>query len=1534
MPASRFTNVPQNGFTPSWTSTSRQYAPYAAKGKFTNLTEKERLARRIRTSNMSGAGGYGGPSPMGGGSNTALSGNSSFFSPQLSTDFLELPQSLREKREIYRHFYNSDPLVGQAIDLHTELPLSKVRLSTPKPQHCPPEFKNADNYGKYILDFFERMCDKIDLFKRLLTLTHHYWLDGNCVSGDVLVSTRSGEVPIKQVLVGDEVLTNKGRWKSVEAVMQRESEGLIAIKVSRLPDTIDVTSEHPMETLRGDSWKFVLASEVKKGDYLRVTWPTITSDLVSIDLLKGVPGVKLATKNSYSIIRKCSHLRDEQAVRARSKLLSWLSSLESPTIRTRKSLAKEFGVDLPTLNNVIITLDSEFGSGYHKRIGPVGFSKGSQTVWYPTNEVRCSSEHYTISREYYFSAKPSIQVDQDFLYLVGYWLGDGTLSRDSKRMSWGRGIWNICFGRDSRPQYTRVKEILTNKLGADCIRESVDSVGMRTIYVKHHPAFIEWWSTQFGGTSHGLNPKRVPAWVSQLPADKTLAFIAGIVDSDGCVSVSKCKKGIVSIGLTSRNLIFSIRDLLLRVGVVPSLRVSDTKDGLIGSQVIKANHQVYYLTVESRDQCCLVTSMSLKGKNIRPDTKFVKGHPSYKVLADGTVGFLVSDVSNISSGTVYNLQVSDDSTFRAGFVSTHNCFIFAEDSSVDIPVDVGHKVERRPMAILNEDGTGTETDEEVVEPYSDHEERDLAYYQKHYKGWSKLVILPIDQVKLTTFSFTDKVRIELIPSDRDKVLFTQAKAGDERAQEMVEEIPAEVREYIESGKLIPLGTDADEGSFCYHLAARRGAGEDLGASILDRCLRCHLPGTPVLTQRNGFITQAPIETLDPDTDLVLVHTGIWRGFEIGVRTIDEEVALIKVAKLHPPIACTKEHKYFVLREGTIINVLAGGIQPGDALQIPQLPLTESVLRFDLSLDFDGSTKEYIASKSGLCVTQTTEINDTSFTVVYSKPETSTKRQRHLSNLTLAVSWLQSLSESTTIRTLKFCDKFGFNHNSLDRTLEKLANLGAKFEVIGHSNLNSSAFDLIFYPSKVSEVHLEREIQKTFPRWLDLTSELGYFLGYWLGDGHITREDGLDYGCLGFTFGTTEPASVLSIEQQIKPTLDRLSVSWSETKFKQASGSNISGYQDALIRWVASNFGHISEDKHLPAWIFDAPKDFLFGLLRGFIDSDGDVVVKKDGSISVRLNGTNRPRVRDTDADLRSAIRAASDRGLHRDLSLVRELGGIRKQVEQNLSNADGVGANGGEVLGRFLGQTDGLVLDQARGGRHDAGDDLGQARLLQGDVHLAGLDLCQVQKVVDQPKQMLPGAVDRRDVLPLYVGDWAVNALQDDPRESDDRIQGSPQFVAHVGEELRLDPVKFPHFLDRLLRELVGPGVVDGNRHLICQDLQRAQIVWSEGVDAVSLNIQRTNDPVAHPQGDGALCPCVRQQRIWRMRSVGRGVVENPRLAGERNLADNRISHSRPGHSLRTSTSLRAHRWLPAISLGSRCRRSEREPRDRSQNAR
>ncbi len=177
-PSDRFTNTPDQanlGPMQYLVRTTLHTRPYIAKSPTQNLTYKERLARQQLKSGSLG-GGFGGEA-MG---NTMLSQQGNFFSPQLSTDFLELPQSLREKREVIRHFYNSDELVGQAIDIHTELPLSKVRLAPPKPRTAPKGFKNPEDYGRYILSRFRRMCDRVKLFQRLITMVHHYWLDGTC----------------------------------------------------------------------------------------------------------------------------------------------------------------------------------------------------------------------------------------------------------------------------------------------------------------------------------------------------------------------------------------------------------------------------------------------------------------------------------------------------------------------------------------------------------------------------------------------------------------------------------------------------------------------------------------------------------------------------------------------------------------------------------------------------------------------------------------------------------------------------------------------------------------------------------------------------------------------------------------------------------------------------------------------------------------------------------------------------------------------------------------------------------------------------------------------------------------------------------------------------------------------------------------------------------------------------------------------------------------------------------------------------------
>lgn len=165
------------------------------------------------------------------------------------------------------------------------------------------------------------------------------------------------------------------------------------------------------------------------------------------------------------------------------------------------------------------------------------------------------------------------------------------------------------------------------------------------------------------------------------------------------------------------------------------------------------------------------------------------------------------------------------------------CAIFAEDSEVQVPQDVGYDRKVVQKSVLTDEGEAKEVPEDSWVEKSNRDDEEFAFYQKHYKGWERLIIFPIDQVKITTFNYTEKVRIELIPSDRDRMLIEQAKQGDPDAEEMVNEIPEEVREHIGAGKLIPLGTDPDEGSFCFLLAGRKGAGDEVGQSILDRCLR-------------------------------------------------------------------------------------------------------------------------------------------------------------------------------------------------------------------------------------------------------------------------------------------------------------------------------------------------------------------------------------------------------------------------------------------------------------------------------------------------------------------------------------------------------------------------------------------------------------------------------------------------------------------------------------------------------------------------
>jgi hypothetical protein len=541
-----------------------------------------------------------------------------------------------------------------------------------------------------------------------------------------------------------------------------------------------------------------------------------------------------------------------------------------------------------------------------------------------------------------------------------------------------------------------------------------------------------------------------------------------------------------------------------------------------------------------------------------------------------------------------------------------NAFLFLEDSEVDVPQEVGYEKRVEKHSFVNEAGDAEEKDDVVLVERENKDDEELAYYQKHYQGWDRMIILPIDQVKIQSYGFTDKIRVELIPSDRDRQLIEQAKLGDAVAEQMVLEIPVEVREHLEHGRNIPLGGDPDEGSFVYHLAGRRGAGEDLGHSILDRC---HAEGTLVLAHREGTVQQLPIEDLDPDTDEVLSDKGVWRGFEHGVRHVGEDVAVIEVAKLEAPIVVTKDHKYMVLRDDTVVETVAGDIRDGDYLRVAQIPLTETVQKVDLAEYVDGREETYIGKRSGNTSPLRLEVfdkTDSSFLVRYAKEQTGPRKAKRAADVAALLQWAATLTEPVTTCSAEVCERFGLHPVALKEIRRHLATLGYPTTV-------TRGKKLIFTPF-MGEIPVSNgDTIRSHTRWLDLNDDLGYFLGYYLGDGHIARHPSISYGYLCFTYGPNEPCSCLSMEK-VRATLDRLGATRSESTV--GDGVLLSSTQHVLTRWVADNFGCTSEDKHLPAWIYDAPKDFLLGVLRGFIDSDGCVSHNKKGSITIILGNTN------------------------------------------------------------------------------------------------------------------------------------------------------------------------------------------------------------------------------------------------------------------------------------------------------------------------
>jgi hypothetical protein len=156
-------------------------------------------------------------------------------------------------------------------------------------------------------------------------------------------------------------------------------------------------------------------------------------------------------------------------------------------------------------------------------------------------------------------------------------------------------------------------------------------------------------------------------------------------------------------------------------------------------------------------------------------------------------------------------------------------YIFCEDTSPDTPKEV----RAQPIREITPEG---EAVEKWLE-YPDADAREVAWLAKNYQGWTAVRVLPPEQIKMESFSFTDEKLIELIPDTKTKNIIEKARQGDLQAQRIVASMPVDIVQSILSGGNLPLNTDPDAGSFVYYLARKKSQYDPHGKSLLQRCLR-------------------------------------------------------------------------------------------------------------------------------------------------------------------------------------------------------------------------------------------------------------------------------------------------------------------------------------------------------------------------------------------------------------------------------------------------------------------------------------------------------------------------------------------------------------------------------------------------------------------------------------------------------------------------------------------------------------------------
>ena len=263
------------------------------------------------------------------------------------------------------------------------------------------------------------------------------------------------------------------------------------------------------------------------------------------------------------------------------------------------------------------------------------------------------------SQEKEFTRRIKILVDSDLLRLIGLYLSEGSIS-DRRYLFKGSKKHNynlyFSFGKKEKALIEETKKLFKKIFGVE-LKEQITHTNTDLVCAKR--VIVDFFG-QFGRNSYD---KQLPLWVMNLPGEKLVYLIWGLVKGDGGVG-----KYDIEYFTVSEKLAYQLRLVLFKLGIIHSLKKRKIKgESEINGRVIKSYSQGFLINFSGDSGRFLDEKIGL-------DYKATRTSGNFGYVLDDYVMIPIRKLERAEyEGKVYNLEVPGEESYTTFTGVVHNC---------------------------------------------------------------------------------------------------------------------------------------------------------------------------------------------------------------------------------------------------------------------------------------------------------------------------------------------------------------------------------------------------------------------------------------------------------------------------------------------------------------------------------------------------------------------------------------------------------------------------------------------------------------------------------------------------------------------------------------------------------------------------------------------------------------------------------------------------------------------------------------------